>query len=145
MVVRYRDGNVPQVELDPALGEEIDVAPAAVCRHLDGAQLTPALEAAWQPVRRLNRYVEEQAPWVLAKDPRRAGDLDRTLASLVEGLRVVAVVLLPWLPDTMGRLLDALGARDRSLAAARYGAEVPTSVERLAPLFPKVEQIEDAA
>jgi methionyl-tRNA synthetase len=145
MVVRYRDGKVPQVELDPALGEEIDVAPAEVCRHLDGAQLTPALEAAWQPVRRLNRYVEEQTPWALAKDPQRAGDLDRTLASLVEGVRVVALVLLPWLPETMGRLLDALGARDRSLAAARYGAEVPASVEHLAPLFPKVEQVEATA
>jgi methionyl-tRNA synthetase len=96
-------------------------------------------------VRRLNRYVEEQAPWALAKDPQRAGDLDRTLASLVEGVRVVALVLLPWLPETMGRLLDALGARDRSLAAARYGAEVPTSVEHLAPLFPKVEQVEATA
>jgi len=145
MVVRYREGNVPQVELDAALGAEIDVAPIEVCRHLDGAQLTPALEAAWQPVRRLNRYVEEQAPWALAKDPDSAGDLDRTLASLVEGVRVVALVLLPWLPETMGRLLDALGVRDRSLAAARYGAEVPTSVERLAPLFPKVEQIEATA
>jgi len=136
---------VPQVELDPALGAEIDVAPVEVCRHLDGAQLSPALEAAWQPVRRLNRYVEEQAPWALAKDPDGAAHLDRTLASLVEGVRVVALVLLPWLPETMGRLLDALGARDRSLAAARYGAELPTSVERLAPLFPKVEQIEAPA
>ena len=145
MIVRYREGRVPQGELDPALGEEIDAVPVEVCRHLDDAQLTPALDAAWQPVRRLNRYVEEQAPWALAKDPGHAADLDRTLASLAEGLRVVALVLLPWLPETMGRLLDALGADERSLGAARYGAEVPTAVQRLDPLFPKVEQVEATA
>ena len=60
---------------------------------LDRAELTAALEAIWQRVRRLNRYVEEQAPWKLAKDEARAADLDRVLRSLAEGLRVVAVLL----------------------------------------------------
>jgi methionyl-tRNA synthetase len=49
-------------------------------------------------VRRLNRYVEEQAPWQLAKDPERAADLDRVLRTLAEGLRVVTVLLSPWIP-----------------------------------------------
>jgi len=139
MLTRYRDGEVPQTGLDPELREELDATAGEVCAHLDGARLTPALDAAWQPVRRLNRYVEERAPWALAKDPARAGELDQALASLAEGLRVVAIVLQAWLPDTMERLLDALGAQDRTLAAARYGAEIPARVERLAPLFPKVD------
>ena len=67
--------------------------------------MTAALDAAWRPVRRLNRYVEEQAPWTLAKDPARAEDLDRVLRSLAEGLRVAMVVLAPWLPETARRLL----------------------------------------
>ena len=78
-----------------------------VCALLDGADLSGALEAIWQRVRRLNRYVEEQAPWTLAKDPDRAAELDRVLASLAEGLRVVAV------------LLHAVAAREHRQAARR--------------------------
>jgi hypothetical protein len=63
---------------------------------MDRAELTQALDAIWQRVRRLNRYVEEQAPWQLAKDDARAGDLDRVLRTLAEGLRVVTVLLWPW-------------------------------------------------
>jgi methionyl-tRNA synthetase len=91
-------------------------------------------------VRRLNRYVEEQAPWTLAKDDARAGDLDRVLASLSEGLRVVAVMLHPWLPETTGRLLAALGSEDISLEGSRMQAGRLGQVSQLDQLFPKHEQ-----
>ena len=105
---------------------------------LDRAELTQALEVIWQRVRRLNRYVEEQAPWALAKDPARAEDLDRVLASLLEGLRVVSVLLVPYLPRATELLLDALGVEDRMLAGARYGAGGCGAISALAPLFPKL-------
>src|SRR5919107_3182775 len=61
---------------DVSFGQDGSVSTAAfdglaerVGAHLDRAELTAALDAAWRPVRRLNRYVEEQAPWTLAKDP----------------------------------------------------------------------------
>ena len=60
---------------------------------MDRAEPTQALEHIWQRVRRLNRYVEEQAPWQLARDQANAEQLDRVLASLVEGLRTVNVML----------------------------------------------------
>ena len=61
---------------------------------LDRAEITQALERIWQRVRRLNRYVEERAPWQLAKDPRRRpASSTPTLRSLAEGLRVVTVLL----------------------------------------------------
>jgi methionyl-tRNA synthetase len=88
-------------------------------------------------VRRLNRYVEEQAPWQLAKDPARADDLDRVLRTLGEGLRVLTVLLHPWLPHTSEKLLAALGAPDLSLARARLGGGALGAVARLDPLFPK--------
>jgi methionyl-tRNA synthetase len=91
-------------------------------------------------VRRLNRFVEERAPWTLAKDPQRAGDLDGVLASLAEGVRVVSLLLVPYLPASAERLLDALGAEDRTLAAARLGAGLSAPgrpVGELEPLFPK--------
>ncbi len=68
MVHRYRDGVPPQSALDDELGDEFRELPAEVERLIDRAELTQALDAIWDRVRRLNRYVEEQAPWQLAKD-----------------------------------------------------------------------------
>ena len=137
MVTRYRDGDVPGVELDAELVAEIDGAAPEVCALLDAADLSAALEAIWQRVRRLNRYVEEQAPWVLARDPEHAADLDRVLASLVEALRVVGVLLHPWLPESSAKLLDALGAPELDLDGARMQAGRLGAIAKLEPLFPK--------
>jgi methionyl-tRNA synthetase len=137
MLLRYRDGLVPDGPPDPALAADFEGLSERVGELIDRAELTAALDAAWRPVRRLNRYVEEQAPWNLAKDPARAEDLDRVLRSLAEGLRVAMVVLSPWLPETARRLLGALGAEDLSLAGARLGAGSLERVQRLEPLFPK--------
>ena len=113
MVARYRDGVLPAGQLDGELAGDFEGLAEEVRGLLDRAELTQALEAIWQRVRRLNRYVEERAPWVLAKDEDRARDLDEVLASLAEGLRVVSVLLVPYLPVSTERLLDALGAEDR--------------------------------
>jgi methionyl-tRNA synthetase len=137
MVVRYRDGVVPAGEVDPALAPDFDGLTARVEELIGKAELTLALEEIWQRVRRLNRYVEEQAPWQLAKDGARADELDRVLGTLVEGLRVVAVLLWPYLPASSERLLDALGARDLSLAGAAFGAGKIERVEKIESLFPK--------
>ncbi len=137
MLVRYRDGAVSQGELDPVLAVDFAGLPERVGEQLDRAELTLALDEIWQRVRRLNRYVEEQAPWVLAKDESRGADLDRVLRSLAEGLRVVTVLLWPYLPSSAERLLAALGASDLSLAGVEFGAGRIESVEALSSLFPK--------
>jgi methionyl-tRNA synthetase len=138
MVVRYRDGAVPQVALDEDLAADFAPLPARVCELVDRAELSAALDEIWQRVKRLNRYVEEQAPWTLAKDEARAADLDRVLASLTEGVRVVTVLLTPWLPETSEKLLAALGRCDSGFDLAAYGArDLPTAVVKLEPLFPK--------
>jgi methionyl-tRNA synthetase len=138
MLARYRDRVVPDVDLDPALGADLDGLADRVASLLDRVELSAALDELWQRVRRLNRYVEEQAPWQLARDPARAADLDRTLASLAEGVRVVAVLLAPWMPASVDRLLRALGDERTELASARYGAGAGgRPVQALEPLFPK--------
>jgi methionyl-tRNA synthetase len=105
---------------------------------LDGAELTQALGEIWDRVRRLNRYVEESRPWDLAKEESRAADLDRVLYSLAEGVHVLALLLLPYMPATCERLLDALAEPGRELAelGSRGGGQ---TVERIPPLFPKLE------
>jgi methionyl-tRNA synthetase len=140
MINRYRDGRVPDADPDPDLAADFEPLNDEVCALLDHAELTQALDRIWQRVRRLNRYVEEQAPWKLAKDPAEADRLDAVLRSLAEGLRAVTVVLHPYMPQTTERLMGALGQDgDFELAHGAYGAgSGGAQVTPLdPPLFPK--------
>ncbi|HEX5224137.1 MAG TPA: methionine--tRNA ligase, partial [Solirubrobacteraceae bacterium] len=137
MLGRYRGGVAPEAELDTELAEEFAGLRARVEGLLDAAELTAALDEIWQRVKRMNRYVEERAPWQLAKDDDRAGELDSVLASLLEGLRVVGVLLWPYMPASCEKLLAALGAASGSLAAGELGAARVGAVGTLEPLFPK--------
>ena len=138
MIDRYRGGTVPEVEPDPALAPDFDGLAENVTGLIAQAELTQALDTIWQRVRRLNRYVEERAPWQQAKDESAAGELDRTLATLAEGLRVVTVLLHPYIPGSAERLLDALGRAELDLVHASYGARSGgAQVTRIPPLFPK--------
>jgi methionyl-tRNA synthetase len=137
MLVRYREGRVPDVDLDPGLAADFAGLTEEVCALLDRAEITPALEAIWVRVRRLNAYVAETEPWQLAKDPERAADLDRALASAVEGLRCVGVLLAPFLPASAQRLRAALGDEEAAIAAAAFGARRLEQVTQVEPLFPR--------
>ena len=118
MIARYRDG-----ELAPAPDESGELAAAARALHdeipsaLDRWDVTGALDTIWDYVRRLNRHVEQTKPWELAKDPERAAELDRALYELADGLRIAAVALSAYLPETSERILEAL----RPAARRRLG------------------------
>jgi methionyl-tRNA synthetase len=140
MIERFGAGVIPDGELDPALADGPDglaEVESEVCGLLGRAELSQALERIWMRVRRLNRYVEEGKPWELAKEEQSA-ELDGVLYNLAEGLRVVTLLLHPYMPEATDRLLDALGEEDRGLAGfgSRGGG---AAVERIAPLFPKLE------
>jgi methionyl-tRNA synthetase len=139
MIARYRDGQTPQAPVDPALAQDFDGLTAEVTELLDRAEITQALERIWQRVRRLNRYVEEQAPWKLAKDEASADQLDSVLASLAEGIRVVTVLLHAYMPETTERLMGALGQDGGfAISAADFGSQAGGGVTPLDPaLFPK--------
>ena len=131
---RYRDGAVPgRAEL--ALGEDFDGLATSVDRRLADAELTGALEEIWQRVRRLNRYVEEQAPWELAKDEARAGELDVVLATLAEGLRASPSLLHAVHARDDREAARALGDDDaaRRAGSARAGSSRSTSSSRCSP------------
>jgi methionyl-tRNA synthetase len=138
MVVRYRDGTVPEGGVDAVLAEDFAGTLERFTSLLDRAELSQALEVVWVLVRRLNRYVEETAPWVLAKDEADPARLDEVLYNLVEGLRVVTLMLVSYLPETSAKLLGTLAEAGRGLAelGSRGGGQ---SVERVPPLFPKIE------
>jgi len=138
MVDRYRAGVVPPAQVDAVLAEDFEGAMPRFSELLDRAELTQALEEAWRLVRRLNRYVEETRPWDLAKDEADPERLDEVLYNLCEGMRVTTLLLAPYLPQTSERLLAALGEDSWALTelGSRPGGQ---SVERVPPLFPKIE------
>jgi methionyl-tRNA synthetase len=138
MILRYRGGTIPDVDTDPVLGESFAGLSDDVIDLIDAAEVTDALDVIWQRVRRCNQYVEESTPWQLAKDPAQAQRLDQVLASLAEGVRVISVLLVPFVPTSARKLLDALGAPDLSLVDANFAPRGGgRSVSALEPLFPK--------
>ncbi|HXD57407.1 MAG TPA: methionine--tRNA ligase [Thermoleophilaceae bacterium] len=138
MIGRYRAGVVP--DATPAELDELSGLPGRVSERLDAVDLTGALEEIWEAVRRLNRYVQDEEPWKLAKDEANAQRIDQILYSLAEGLRSVSVLLSAYMPDTADRLLQALGQPDLGLDSAEYGARPGgAQVSDLAPLFPRIE------
>jgi methionyl-tRNA synthetase len=145
MVDRYRDGVVPDALEDPELEAEIASHASAIVAAYDQIDISRAMDEAWALVRRLNRLVEERAPWKLAKDEGARAELDRTLAALAEGLRVVAILLWPAIPGSAEAVLAAMGQDPAAigLEAARWGGGRPGGrVVARAPLFPRVESDE---
>jgi methionyl-tRNA synthetase len=144
MVGRYRDGVVPADPGDDAeLAAEVAAARDACVAGFERLDVSRAIEDVWRLVQRLNRLVEQRAPWALAKDPARGRELDQTLASLAEGLRVVAILLWAVIPGSASRILAALGQdpADVALERATWGAGAPAArVAPTGPLFPRVEE-----
>ena len=140
MIAKYRDGRIPiapGAEGAPSLGALAD----EVEKRIDDFDLTGAIDAVWDAVRALNKFVTDSKPWELARDDANADELDRVLYALADGLRVVAVALHAYLPDTTPQILRALGQpQDFSWSRVAPCQTVETEdVEPAEPLFPRVE------
>jgi methionyl-tRNA synthetase len=146
MIRQNRDGVVPEAEPPAELAADFEGLEATVRRRIDELDLTGALDEVWRRVKRLNGYVQDEQPWQIAKQEGQDDRLDTVLYGVAEGLRVVSVLLHPFLPASVERLLPALGREDRSLDQARFGA-LPggATTGELGQLFPKVEPPEASA
>jgi methionyl-tRNA synthetase len=140
MIARYREGSIRFAQPSGELAGEIDRVRAEVAARFDEFDVTGALEVVWELVRRLNRHVEQAAPWELAKDEARRGELDRVLFELADGLRAVAVALASFVPETSELILAALGQpADIAWEQVRAGrAAEADGIEPAPPLFPRV-------
>src|SRR5919112_629184 len=146
MIERYRDGVVPSAQPAAEVSAEFEGIVEAVKERIDEGALTDAPDEILRRIKRLNRYVQDQEPWQLAKDESARERLDEVLYTLAEGLRVVAVLLHPFMPPSAERLLAALGREDRDLDGAVLGAvEGGAKVGELGQLFPRVEAEPTAA
>jgi methionyl-tRNA synthetase len=81
--------------------------------------------------------VAAEEPWKIAKDPDRSAELDAVLYKLAEGLRVVSILLHPWIPDASDKLLTALGEESRDMP--RFGDWEGGKVTKIDPLFPRID------
>lgn len=138
MLQRYRGGRLaaPHSELEPDAQQAI----AATRRHLERHELQAALLAIWGLVNRANQYVDQTAPFKLAKDPTQATRLDQVLYNLAEACRVLAVLLWPFLPGTAAKIYAQLGlaSEPARFAEAAWGQlSVGHLIGAPAPLFPR--------
>jgi methionyl-tRNA synthetase len=142
MVDRFQSGALrARARGDSAVALLVEGLGDEVARRFDVFDLTGALETIWEVVRGLNRHVESQAPWLLAKEDKR-DELEATLYDLVDGLRVVAVALASYLPETAPRILEALGSSADELGwtEVAYGRTTErTGIAPAPPLFPRID------
>ena len=138
MLKRYRNGVVParSDELAPDAEKAVSEARA----RLEANQLQGALLAVWSLVTRANQYVDQTAPFKLAKDPAQAKRLDDVLYNLVETCRVLAVLLWPFIPNTATKIYAQLGLNGspESFSATKGGGlQLDQRSGERAPLFPR--------
>jgi methionyl-tRNA synthetase len=138
MLKRYRNGIVParQDDLAPDAGKVI----AEVRGHLEHNRLQDALMSIWSLVNRANQYVDQTAPFRLAKDPAQAARLDEVLYNLVETCRILGVLLWPFLPGSAVKIHQQLGltGEPKRFADAEWGRMAPGhATGDPVPLFPR--------
>jgi methionyl-tRNA synthetase len=137
----------PPGEPERGLVERAEAACRAVDEHMERFQVGRALEAALELAAVANRYLDEREPWKAAKDAERAGTVPTTLYHCCETLRLLAHLLVPFLPATAAEIFARLGLADapRPAAATRFGGLASGLATRKGePLFPRVEPAEIA-
>lgn len=135
--VRPAAPQAPDAEAEALLGPA-RALPRTLSPLFERLAFHEALEEIWRVVRAANAYIDRAAPWHLRKtDPAAMGHV---LAVLLEALRIIATVLQPVMPGSMGRLLDQLGVPPERRSLAALGEALPAG-ERLpspSPLFPRL-------
>lgn len=116
MIVKYCGGEVPAAEFRDEIDDElIAMATSAadkVAEKMDEFQFNMALEEIWILIRRANKYIDEKTPWVLAKDETKKAELDTVMRNLAEALRIVSILIEPYMHTTTDRMREQLGLAD---------------------------------
>jgi methionyl-tRNA synthetase len=147
MLSKYFDGRLPApgaaTELDRTLQERC----AAVISQVD-AQMTEmafnrALQSIWEVVGAANKYIDDTTPWALAKDPGQQERLGTVMYNLLETVRLLGLLVSPFMPDTGTRIRTLLGldpAQALITGQDGWGGLQPgTQIAKAEPLFPRIE------
>ncbi len=141
MITRYTDGIVPERGDPTSLDQAGDETVQAYQQAMDAQLLHDGAAAAWDLVSRANGFVEQTAPWQLAKDGARA-EVERTLGALARALVRITIMASPFLPNKSQSALEALGLGavwPPRWASLERPPVAGTRITKPAPLFPKPE------
>ena len=153
MQLKYFGGKMPPLDERLSCGPEADVrALTAGCTErvdaaMDALQFPTALTEIWKGISRMNKYIDETAPWVLAKsaEPEDRKRLAGVLYTLLEGIRIVSILIEPFMPETPRKIQSQLGieGRDEILKwenAASWGLYPDgAEVRKAEALFPRID------
>lgn len=153
MINKYFEGEVPVyvenvTDFDADLAAVVADNLAQYHKQMNAVDYPRALEAVWNIISRTNKYIDETAPWVLAKDDTKIDDLAAVMAHLVASLRVVAHLIQPFMMTTSNAIMEQLGLgadfdlENLDLAGLPTGIKVVT---KGTPIFPRLDMDEEIA
>ncbi|HKQ64771.1 MAG TPA: methionine--tRNA ligase [Methylomirabilota bacterium] len=151
LIVNLGRGVVPArgrtTAAEDTVAAAFDKAKADVAASMDEFAFHKALASLWEFVGVVNRYVDSTQPWALAKDAGKKAELDAALSTLAESLKMLGIVLAPFLPDAAAKIRAALGQTgEPKLGDAVWGRlAAGTPVQKLSGLFPRVDDKKPAA
>ena len=147
MVQKYFGGQIPaERESEPVDDELITMASSLreKCdKAIEGYQFSAALTEIWKLVARSNKYIDETMPWALGKDEAKRARLAAVMYNLCESLRIISILIAPFMPETSPRIQKQLGVSGDAVtyeSAAVWGATpAGTVVEKGETLFPRID------
>lgn len=150
MIEKYHGGVVTHKEGTEAVDKEfialVNETVAGYSDAMDHMELNQAIKDVWNLIGRANKYIDETAPWILAKDPAQAERLQAVMYNLAEALRIIAILIAPFVPVTAPNIYEQLGlGKPESffMADAVWGKlATGTKVQKGEPLFPRIEVTE---
>ncbi|MBC1493162.1 methionine--tRNA ligase [Listeria booriae] len=156
MINKYFDGEIPAYQghvtpFDAELENFKDNVLKEYETNIETMQFSVVLSQLWTLVSRTNKYIDETAPWVLAKEGDKRDELASVMTHLAENLRIIAVMLKPFLTQCPEGIFTQLGVEDESLkdwaSISGYG-KIPTGTKVVAkgtPIFPRLDAAEEVA
>ncbi len=155
MAEKYFGGRLPEArQADPALDEPLTALVTSLRgryeEQMEKFQFQNALEEIFKVIQRANKYIDENAPWALAKDMEANGSrLAAVLYNLLEAVRVCAVLLTPFMPESCGKIFDQIGAEEPARtweSAAKWGVlPAAAAVSKGENLFPRIDAEKELA
>ncbi|WP_312197834.1 methionine--tRNA ligase [Anaerospora hongkongensis] len=114
-------------------------------KNMESMEINAALKEIWALVSRSNKYIDETAPWALAKDPAKRARLDTVMYNLAEVLRIVTILVSPFMPTTAPKIWAQLGIETAFADVRLHDAQswgllaAGTKVAKPEPIFPRIE------
>ena len=147
MVEKYFGGTLPTERLDTDADCDLKtMAPTLRDRYeaeMEHFQFQNALEQIFKTIQRANKYIDENAPWTLAKDPANRARLAAVMYNLLETVRICAVLLTPFIPDSAEKIFDQIGAcpccRTWEKANVWGSLRPDVTVHKGEALFPRID------